>query len=107
VLLRRKKSISQKCSIIRNMRIIKKKCWPEYFNHILSGKKNFELRLNDFEVEEGDILILEEWDPNTKEYTGRTIEKNVTYVARFKVDEIFTSTEEELREKGLQIISLK
>ena len=34
----------------------------------MQGKKKFELRLGDFEVEEGDVLVLEEWDPKTKEY---------------------------------------
>ena len=32
------------------MPIINTKIWPEYFEAIASGKKKFELRLNDFEV---------------------------------------------------------
>lgn len=44
-------------------KINKKKVWPEYFENILSGKKKYELRLNDFDVKEGDVLVLEEWDP--------------------------------------------
>ena len=62
------------------MAIVKKKIWPEYFEEVVSGKKNFEVRLNDFDISEGDTFILEEWDPNTKSYTGRNIEKKVTYV---------------------------
>jgi hypothetical protein len=88
------------------MSIIKKKIWPEYFEAVVSGKKKYELRLNDFVVQEGDTLMLEEWNPETKEYTGRTIEKKVTYVGKFKMDELFWS-EEEIREKGIQIISLE
>ncbi len=65
---------------------IRKKIWPVYFERVLSGKKNFELRLNDFDVSEGDILVLEEWDPEIKEYTGRKIEKKVKYLARTKDD---------------------
>jgi ASC-1-like (ASCH) protein len=42
------------------MTTIRKKIQPQYFDAILSGKKNFELRLNDFDVKEGDVLILEE-----------------------------------------------
>ena len=87
------------------MAVIKKKIWPEYFNAISSGKKRFELRLNDFEVKEGDVLLLEEYDPQTKEYTGRKIEKKVTYVGKFKIDNLFWP-EEEIKEKGIQIISL-
>lgn len=41
------------------MAIISKKIWPEYFNAVVLGKKKYELRLNDFEVKEGDLLILE------------------------------------------------
>ncbi|KKR56296.1 MAG: hypothetical protein UT94_C0043G0001, partial [Candidatus Uhrbacteria bacterium GW2011_GWF2_40_263] len=66
----------------------------------------YELRLNDFEVNEGDTLILEEWDPRTKQYTGRSVKKEVTFVGRFKIDELFWSKEEVL-EKGIQIISIK
>ena len=88
------------------MSVIKKKIWPEYFEQVLSGKKTYELRLNDFEVNEGDTLILEEWDPRTKQYTGRSVKKEVTFVGRFKIDELFWSKEEVL-EKGIQIISIK
>ena len=87
------------------MAIIKKKIWPVYFEVILSGKKKYELRLNDFEVNEGDTLLLEEWNPETKEYTGRKVEKKVTYVGRFKLDELFWP-KEQIEEKGIQIISL-
>ena len=57
--------------------IIKKKIWPEYFKLVKSGRKKFELRLADFEIKEGDILVLEEWDPKKKKYTGRRIRKKV------------------------------
>ena len=88
------------------MSIIKKKIWPEYFNAIASGKKKYELRLNDFDVQEGDMLLLEEWDPKTAKYTGRKIEKKVTYVGRFKIDHLFWP-EAEIKDKGIQIISLE
>ena len=85
---------------------IKKKIWPEYFELILSGKKKYELRLNDFEINEGDTLILEEWDDHKKSYTGRTIEKKVTLVRKFMMDKLFWP-KEEILEKGLQIISIE
>lgn len=88
------------------MAIINKKIWPEYFEAVVSGKKKFELRLNDFDINEGDVLVLEEWNPETKEYTGRKIEKKVTYVGKFKLDKLFWP-EEEIKEKGIQIISLE
>jgi len=37
------------------MKKVEKKVWPEYFQEILNGKKTFELRLNDFDIAEGDI----------------------------------------------------
>ncbi len=88
------------------MSIIKKKIWPEYFEVMASGKKKYELRLNDFEINEGDTLVLEEWNPKTKEYTGRRIEKKVTYVGKFRIDQLFWP-EKEIKDKGIQIISLE
>jgi ASC-1-like (ASCH) protein len=88
------------------MATIRKKVWPVYFEAIASGKKNYELRLNDFEANEGDILVLEEWDPGTKEYTGKKIEKKVTYVGKFKLGELFWP-EEQIKEKGIQVISFE
>lgn len=87
------------------MAIIKKKVWSIYFEAILSGKKKYELRLNDFKVSEGDTLLLEEWDPETEDYTGRKVEKQVKHVDRFKLDELFWP-KEQIEERGIQIISL-
>lgn len=83
-----------------------KKVWPEYFQAILDGKKTYELRLDDFQVGEGDILVLREWDPKTKEYTGREVEKEVTYVGKFKIDKLFWP-QVEIEKHGLQIISFR
>ena len=84
-----------------------KKVLPEYFQDIFDGKKKYELRLNDFEIEPGDILVLEEWtsvDHNTRQATGRVIEKQVTYIRKFKLQDLWFS-EEDIKEKGFQIIS--
>lgn len=85
--------------------IIKKKIWPEYFDLVSSGKKKFELRPDEFEVNEGDTIILEEWDPKTKQYTGRSIEKKVGYVLKFKLNDF--GQQELIKGKGLQVISLE
>lgn len=84
---------------------IEKKIWPEYFQAILDGRKTYELRLGDFEIQEGDSLILKEWNPETKDYTGRALEKKVGFVRKWRLDELFWSREE-IEEKGLQVISL-
>jgi len=84
-----------------------KKVLPEYFQDILDGKKKYELRLNDFDINEGDILVLEEYtsaDPTTRKPTGRTLEKEVTYIRKFKIQDLWWS-EEDIKDKGIQIIS--
>jgi len=88
-------------------RKIVKKVLPEYFQDIIDGKKKYELRLNDFDVDEGDILVLEEYtstDPTTRKPTGRTLEKEVTYIRKFKIQDLWWS-EEAIKDKGIQIIS--
>lgn len=87
------------------MAIIKKKIWPEYFELVKTGKKRFELRLNDFNVSEGDTLILEEWDPKIKEYTGRKIEKKVSFVLKFKLNDF--GQKKEIQDKGLVVIQME
>jgi hypothetical protein len=87
------------------MNRISKKILPGYYEDLLSGKKKFELRLNDFEIQEGDMLELVEIDENRK-LTGRKLQKKVTYVKKFKIDELFWPVEE-IEEKGFQIISLE
>ncbi len=87
---------------------IEKKTWPEYFEKVLSGDKTFEFRLADWECNEGDTLVLREWDPTTKEYTGREIEKTVSYV--FKTKDVENSDmwpKEDMQKYGFQIISFK
>ncbi len=92
---------------MRNIKIqkIEKKIWPDFFEKILSGEKTFELRLADWNCNKGDILILKEWDPKTKQYTGRKIEKEVTYVVKTK--EINFFTKDEIDKYGFQVIALK
>lgn len=84
------------------MAVIKKKIWPNFFELIDSGKKNFDLRLADFDIQEGDSLVLEEWNPKTKQYTGRKIEKEVNYVLKFHLDDF--GQKDEIEEKGLYVI---
>jgi ribosomal protein S17 len=68
---------------------IKKKTWPEYFEKILNGEKKFELRLADFDIHEGDTLILEEYNPKTKKYTGRTIRKKAKQIIKINPTKMY------------------
>ena len=90
------------------MATIRKKIWPEYFETVVSGKKKFELRLADFAVSCGDSLILEEWNPETKQYTGRTISKKVGYVFDLKSANLEKFwRKEEIEQHGLRVLSLE
>jgi ribosomal protein S17 len=87
------------------MKRIEKKAWPELFEKVLSGEKSFDLRLAEFECRKGDILVLREWDPKTKEYTGRELEKEITFVIKTK-DVKFWS-EEEMDKLGFIVMAFK
>lgn len=84
---------------------IEKKTWPEMFEKILSGQKTFDTRLDDFKIKNGDILVLREYNPIKKEYTGRIIEKKVTFILKTK-DQKFWS-KKDIEKYGLQIIGFK
>ena len=75
-----------------------------YFDH-LSGKKKYDFRLADFDINEGDILVLKEWDKGLQSFTGREIEKDVLYVGKTKGDT--TWSQADIDEYGYQIISFE
>jgi predicted transcriptional regulator len=65
------------------MKIVKKSVQANFFNDILNGEKNYEFRMNNFEINPGDKIVLEEevFDgENEKEKTGRFIEKEVFHI---------------------------
>ena len=78
--------------------------WPESYNLVLSGDKTYDMRLADWEVETGDIIVFQEWDPDTKEYTGREMSRKVGYVGKTKDWEVWPK--EDIEKYGYQIISL-
>jgi ASC-1-like (ASCH) protein len=88
---------------------IHKKIWPEFFKEVKSGNKTFEYRLADWQANEGDTLILEEWDPKTKTYTGQKVTKTIGYVLNLKDMPKFHGEEDQakIEEFGHMIISLK
>lgn len=44
---------------------------PNFFEDVISGIKTFEVRKADRPFKVGDLLALNEYDPDTKEYTNR------------------------------------
>ena len=87
------------------MTVIHKKAWRSAFEKVLSGEKTFEIRLADWECSPGDVLVLDEVDDVTKQYTGRSVQKTVGYVAKLAELPGYWSGEE-VAEHGLQVISL-
>lgn len=55
------------------------KTWPQFFEAIVRQTKTFELRKDDRNFEVGDILELNEYDPNSETFTGRYEHRRVTY----------------------------
>ena len=84
---------------------IRKKTWTDAFEKILCGEKTFDARLANFACKPGDILVLEEYDHETKKYTGRKIEKEVTYVLNTRKQKYWSQSD--IKKFGLQIIGFK
>jgi len=60
------------------------KTWKKPFSDILTGIKTFEIRKDDRDYNVGDILILDEFDNKSSQYTGNTIKCIVTYLIKSK-----------------------
>lgn len=87
------------------MTFIRKKVWPYYFQLMIDGKKNTDLRLADFEIEKGDVIIFQEWNPVDESYTGREYERLVENVTHVNLDRFHTL--DEIKEFGHFIIEYK
>ncbi len=60
----------------------KLKCWPNYFDDLMSGKKTFEVRVNDRDFKVGDVLELQEFSPTRSCYLSRKLTLRVNYILR-------------------------
>lgn len=58
----------------------KLKTWPVFYERVLTGDKHFEVRKDDRCFQAGDTLLLQEWDPETQQYTSRETRLSVTFV---------------------------
>ncbi len=62
----------------------KLKIRPEFFQAIIEGRKNFEIRVDDRGYQAGDTVTLNEHKPDAPEtcaYTGRTATYRIGYVS--------------------------
>ena len=97
------------------MREVYKKISREYFEQVQSGQKTFEYRVDDFECEPGDILVLEEYEyeegeetVTARKPTGRVLRRRVGYVAHTK-DFVWLKrpdVREAFEQHGAQFLSL-
>lgn len=59
------------------------KTWPAYFAAVRDGSKPFEIRREqDRTFAVGDVLVLEEYEPEAKRYTGEREVRSVSYLVR-------------------------
>ena len=87
------------------MKTIKMPILSKYLDRITAGKKNIEFRLADFKIKKGDALILEEWNPKTRLYTGKKITKKVKNVIKFNPLDNYSANK--INKFGLLAIEIK
>lgn len=56
------------------------KTWAVFYADVLNGSKTFEVRKDDRGFVVGDILHLQEFNPVTESFTGRTCARRISYI---------------------------
>ena len=56
---------------------------PKYFEAVKDGRKKFEIRKNDRNYQEGDILVLLEYDKYYEAFTGEKITVEISYMTDY------------------------
>lgn len=56
------------------------KIYPEHFKDVISGRKSFEVRKFDRPFHEGDLIALNEFNPEAKCYTGNSCLVYIDYI---------------------------
>lgn len=49
------------------------KIWPQYYNRVKDGSKTFEIRDNDRGFQQGDSVLLREFDPDPINVTSKSV----------------------------------
>jgi len=63
------------------------KIFPEYFKPVAEGNKTFEIRKNDRDYKVGDVLLLQEYIPSEDKFTGRVLDRKITYITDYAQQE--------------------
>lgn len=61
------------------MQVHNLKTWPEYFDDLKNGLKDFEVRYNDREFSIGDEVICQEYCPEKHKYSGEELHFTIKY----------------------------
>ena len=56
------------------------KSWVGLFEPLLRGEKTHDLRVMDRDFQIGDLCWVREWNPVRREYTGRDLKYEITYI---------------------------
>lgn len=80
---------------------IEKKVWPDYFN--ADRTASVDSKCADFDLKNGDQIRFREWDPETKQYTGREYTRTVGRVTKHQSPTRYWS-QEDLEKHGVYII---
>jgi hypothetical protein len=56
------------------------KIWPENYEPLVLGAKRYEIRKADRPFKVGDQLMVREWLPDMKKYTGRSAIFRITHM---------------------------
>ncbi|MCC2544905.1 DUF3850 domain-containing protein [Hymenobacter sp. BT175] len=56
------------------------KTWPACFAAVETGIKPFDVREDDRGFQRGDALLLREYEPDSEQYTGRTVVRWISYI---------------------------
>ncbi|NCO23441.1 RNA-binding protein [bacterium (Candidatus Moisslbacteria) CG12_big_fil_rev_8_21_14_0_65_36_11] len=83
-----------------------KKVQHEYFEALLEGRKQFEIRLADFKYKSGDTLVLLEQKPGKQELSGRKLECEILFTINTKTTEKFWP-KKQINRYGLAVLSLR
>ncbi|SMD38415.1 protein of unknown function [Bacillus sp. JKS001846] len=55
-----------------------------FFTPVLEQIKTFEIRKNDRDFHIGDEVILNEWDDEKQQYTGRNVKVEILYITDYE-----------------------
>lgn len=89
------------------MAIVEKKIWSEYFKEMKAGKKRVQIRLADFDLKKGDTLVLKEWNPKKKIFTGKSVKFKINKIFKIPEDLIKFYPLKYIRKYGVYVIEME